>query len=320
MIFRPVFLALAVVVVLAFAPSAMGATLPGASTGPARDVVPQSATLTGSVNPHGSPTSYFFQYGRSTSYGQHTDNISAGSGTSTIHVLAPIANLRPNTKYHFRLVAFSPAGTRHGGDRTFTTPKLPVIVTIAPAPNPVSFGGQMIITGHVANAPAGVPVVLQQRVFPYTGPFTNVGNALLTDAAGNFTFGPLILPQATQFQVVKTTKPAAKSAIFTEQVAVVATIHHKARRLRRGAEIRFYGAVSPAHDGALYAIQRLSRGRWITVRGASLHHHNATNSRYSLRVRIRHSARFRTFVQVVDGNHTSGTSRTLFVRIPRKKH
>jgi hypothetical protein len=320
---RPVLFVLAALLALALAPSALAATPPAATTGAARDVVSQSATLVGSVNPHGSPTSYFFQYGLSKSYGARTENLSAGAGGARVPVLVPIPRpgqplLRPDTTYHFRIVAFSPAGTQRGADRTFHTPKLPVIVTVAPSLNPVPFGASTLITGHVANAPAGVPVVLQQRVFPYTGPFTNVGNALLTDAAGNFAFGPLILPVATQFQVVKTTKPVATSAIINEQVAVVVSIHHKARRLRRGALVRFYGATTPAHDGALYAIQRRSGSRWVTVRGASLHHRSRSSSSYSLRVRIRHSGTYRTFVQVVDGNHTSGASPSLAVRIPRR--
>jgi hypothetical protein len=57
----------------------------------------------------------------------------------------------------------------------------------------------------------------------------------------------------------------------------------------------------------------------VTVRGASLHHHSRSSSSYSLRVRIRHSGTYRTFVAVVDGDHTSGTSRSLRVRIPRRR-
>ena len=47
-------------------------------------------------------------------------------------------------------------------------------------------------------------VVLQSKPFPYLSDFANVGNALITDAAGNFAFPLLALPVTTQFRVVMT--------------------------------------------------------------------------------------------------------------------
>jgi len=97
------------------------AKTPIARTGRARSVKTTSATLTGSVNPEGRATTYRFEFGRSARYGQATPARSAGSGTSTRSLSARIAGLRPNTVYHFRIVASSSGGRSAGRDVTFRT-------------------------------------------------------------------------------------------------------------------------------------------------------------------------------------------------------
>lgn len=81
------------------------------------------ATLAGTVNPNGGGTTYRFQYGTSTAYGQNVPvpNGNVGSGTTAVPVSAAIAGLQPNTTYHFRLVAANGGGTTTGPDQTFTT-------------------------------------------------------------------------------------------------------------------------------------------------------------------------------------------------------
>src|SRR5690349_5733149 len=55
------------------------ATAPSATTGTADSVSQSSATLSGTVNPNGQATTYYFAYGTSTSYGTQTSPSSAGS-------------------------------------------------------------------------------------------------------------------------------------------------------------------------------------------------------------------------------------------------
>jgi len=87
-----------------------------------------SATLKGSVNPRGSTTSVYFQWGTTTSYG-HTTASQTYNGNLTQNVSWNITGLSPNTTYHFRLVGTNNGGTRYGIDRTFTTlPTGPPIV------------------------------------------------------------------------------------------------------------------------------------------------------------------------------------------------
>ena len=59
---------------------------PTAITGPMSAVGPTSATASGTVNPNGQSTSWYFEYGTSTSYGKKTSSRSAGSGTANVQV------------------------------------------------------------------------------------------------------------------------------------------------------------------------------------------------------------------------------------------
>jgi len=95
-----------------------------------------SATLNGSVDPHGLPTTVYFQYGTTTSYGLTTAPQSK-TGNTYQNVTANISGLTASTTYHFRIVATNNAGTRYGSDRTFTTLSAtgPPVVITNPATN-----------------------------------------------------------------------------------------------------------------------------------------------------------------------------------------
>jgi hypothetical protein len=97
---------------------------PAATTGPAGAVTAKSATLTGSVNPNGAPTTYRFEYGQTTAYGHTTSWKGAGAGSSGVPAAATSSGLTPGTKYHFRIVATNAGGLVRGGDLTFTTAAL----------------------------------------------------------------------------------------------------------------------------------------------------------------------------------------------------
>jgi hypothetical protein len=96
-------------------------TAPVVETQPASDVRPSAADLNGTVNPGGLATSYYFQYGTTTSYGKQTSTTNVGSGQQALTVIASISGLDYSTTYHYRIVAVNPDGVSHGSDETFTT-------------------------------------------------------------------------------------------------------------------------------------------------------------------------------------------------------
>ena len=109
-------------------------------TNPATLIASFSATLNGSVDPHGLTTTVYFQYGTTTSYGSTTlSQIKTGNTYQSIS--ANLRGLTASTTYHFRIVATNTAGTRYGADRTFTTLTAtgPPVVTTSPASLIASF-------------------------------------------------------------------------------------------------------------------------------------------------------------------------------------
>jgi phosphodiesterase/alkaline phosphatase D-like protein len=112
------------------ASAASAASAPSATTGSASKIAQSSATVSGTVNPNGTDTSYHFQYGTTTSYGSSTPSTSAGAGTSDTAVTADLTGLASSTQYHYRLVAVNSAGTTvDGADQTFTTTTPPAVTT-----------------------------------------------------------------------------------------------------------------------------------------------------------------------------------------------
>jgi RHS repeat-associated protein len=87
-----------------------------------------SVTFNGLVNPNGKSTTYKFEYGTTTAYGQTTTTKSWPAVTSEIPSNAAVTGLLPKTLYHFRISATSTSGTTYGADKTFTTGKSPPVV------------------------------------------------------------------------------------------------------------------------------------------------------------------------------------------------
>ena len=104
-------------------------TPPVATTTAPSHVGASSATLGGTVNPKGQPTTYYFEYGPTADYGFETAPVNAGAGTADVTVSANLTSLTPGTTYHVRLVAVSPGGTTLGADETLKTLSPPVAVT-----------------------------------------------------------------------------------------------------------------------------------------------------------------------------------------------
>ena len=102
-----------------------GGTAPKAVTGAANATTETTVTLGATVNPGGTETSYYFEYGADQSYGQSSQLYSAGSGTTSHAVSGELADLQPDTTYHFRVVAHNDAATARGSDATFTTSPIP---------------------------------------------------------------------------------------------------------------------------------------------------------------------------------------------------
>ena len=100
---------------------------PKATTEEATAVKGKSAFLRGTIDAEGTQTSYYFQYGKTISYGSKTATTSiffggGASGEEPVKVENQPKGLTTGTTYHYRAVAVNIDGTTiYGADKTFTT-------------------------------------------------------------------------------------------------------------------------------------------------------------------------------------------------------
>jgi hypothetical protein len=128
---------------------AVAAGPPSATTGAAKNVTQTAATLTGTVDPQGTATTYRFEYGTSTSYGLQTAESDAGSGTGSVDASANLTGLTTDTTYHYRVVATNAAGITRGTDHTLKT-------AAAPGPPGATTGSARNVTPVAARLTATV--------------------------------------------------------------------------------------------------------------------------------------------------------------------
>jgi hypothetical protein len=149
---------------------------PTAITGPVSAVSATSATAHGTVNPNGLATTWYFEFGTSTSYGRRTATRSAGSASGNVLVSAALTGLTAGTTYHYRLVATSSDGTARGADGVFTTLTEPVAVT----------GAATGITVNAANLNGTVDPNGRATTWHFEyGPTTSFGSKTAARSAGS---------------------------------------------------------------------------------------------------------------------------------------
>jgi hypothetical protein len=86
-----------------------------------RDLQATSAELVGEVNPREGDTTYHFEWGPTTAYGNQSPAVDAqiGSGNSAVPVSTRLEGLTQGITYHFRLVATNQYGTSRSDDQSF---------------------------------------------------------------------------------------------------------------------------------------------------------------------------------------------------------
>src|SRR5439155_18322163 len=85
-----------------------------------------SARVSAIVDPNGAATTYAFEYGRSTGYGDGTGVAPVPGTSGQLTVSATLTGLSPATTYHFRVDAYNSVGSTNGADQTFKTGACPL--------------------------------------------------------------------------------------------------------------------------------------------------------------------------------------------------
>jgi hypothetical protein len=311
------FKAVLVVVALLWAPAtAVAAEKPVVTTGAAGSVAPTTAVVNGTVNPKGAATTYFFQYGTTSLYGINTAPTAAGAGTKGVRASVPIGELAPDTTYHYRLVAQNSKGITRGKHRTFKTKRQPLGVTLGATPNPVRIGGLTTLSGVLSGTDnGGRQISLKGNPWPYTQGFLPIGNTIVTNADGSFSFTVPAVSVNTQFVVQMPAKPAIISPILVVGTSVKVTRDLDVDRGSRSGTIRFTGRVTPAVDGRQVIIQKLRRdnGVWMNIGKTFTRFSGGDSSRYRKTVRQKRPGRYRVVV-VMDDKYSSSASRSIKIK------
>jgi hypothetical protein len=311
--------------------AAVAAHLPLALTGKVQRAHGVTALLTGGVNPEGSPTTYFFQYGPTAAYGLHTASASAGSGTAVIKV--GLAATQFSVGFHFRLVASNAAGTSFGRDRVYS-PKTTKLKIELPRNETVPLGTSVVVSGRMTGIGAGNhKIALLASPYPYKEAFERIGLPTVTSPSGRFSFRVGVLTASTQFKVMTLDPLPRFSKTLSEHVSVRVTI--KVRTSGKLGLVRIYGTVAPVEVGARveFQLQRSIRPglrekneerttRFQTQGTTVVKRATRHVSRFSGIVNIRHTGRYRVLIVIRAGPLVSGASRTLLIHGPpgRAKH
>lgn len=151
----------------------MPTSTPETTTGIATGISATSATLNGTVNPHGLATTAFFEYGPDPSLGNATPGVDFGAGNYSFFPYArTVTGLACATNYRFRAVGVSAGGDYRSSNNTFMTAGCPpapcyalnlIASGDAPAPtaSPTNSSGcpfsQFHAGEHITLAVAGIP-------------------------------------------------------------------------------------------------------------------------------------------------------------------
>jgi hypothetical protein len=270
---------------------------PSVQTGSPQSVTTTSATLTGSVNPQGHGTSWYFEYGTTTAYGTKTPAKNAGAGSSAVSVSAPLAGLAPGTTYHFRLIASSSVGTSSSADATFATLGS---LTLKVSTYQVVYGGSVGLSGTVSGGQSGVRVTL--LAYPYgAGAFKPVAT-VVTVAGGTWSAHARPGIQ-TSYQA---SANGSTSAALTVGVAPAVSLSVITRE-RFSTKVK----AGKSFAGKDVQLQRLQRGHWTTVAKAKLNSSSAATFSERALPRGTSNVRIAFSVNQAGAGYLAGFSRTL---------
>jgi hypothetical protein len=208
----------------AVATGAPGIGGPGTNGSYTQNTTATTAQLRGGVYPNGSDTTYWWEYGTTTGYGQQTAAVDIGSGNAPVLVTDSLQGLQPGSTYHYRLVAQNSLGTEYGYDFTLATasgatnaPSGPGIDTTngttgtgTTSTTPVSTSPPATTTVPVTTTPVTTPPVTTTP--PPTGPSSGSGSG---SGTGSSSAGDSVPP---------TTGPSpAKPSASTPRIAAASS-------------------------------------------------------------------------------------------------
>ena len=224
-----------------------------------------SASVSGTVNPNGTVTSYAFQYGNSTGYGEQTSSQSAGSSNSSQNVTATLNGLPSGTTIHFRLIAtYGSNSTVVGSDATFTTsgppPTVPAPTATTGAATSVSAHGAQL-NGTVGATTEGTSYYFQYGTSANYGVETSPGtlSAGTSSQAVKATLSSLQAGVVYHYRLVTRSSSGLTSTgadqTFSTTLSATPSVTTGSASSITSSSARLSGTVNPEGSSTSYAFQ-----------------------------------------------------------------
>jgi hypothetical protein len=282
-------------------------TPPGIADQHATPVNPGQEHVSATLDANGAETTYYFQYGRSTSYGNRSEPVTVPA-ESVGTVQAELTDLRPYTRYHWRLFARNAAGNTAGRDHTFRTGRLATALTVFSTRKTVQWGRGVTLGGRVSGYGANqMTLALEQERFPFGTGFAEV-RTTHAGSDGGYLFSVDNVWSLTRFRVVTRTQSPVTSTVLAVRVAPRTSVHTRNLSRKRA---RISGTLRPATTGELSLQRRLATRKWAQVKHRAI----AGAKRFSFKVfRARKVNRaYRVVVLPAKGAYVKTKTKTVIV-------
>ncbi|GBD97125.1 MAG TPA: hypothetical protein ENG83_12440 [Nitrospirae bacterium] len=236
---------------------------PTATTDPATDITDNSAVLNATINPTGSETTAYFEWGTDISYGNSTPPQSITDGGdhckgNDISITADITGFSPGTTYHYRVFATNEHGTTYGDDISLTTTgtlfaEVTGTITDASASLPLS-GVSVTITDALNNIHTGTTdlngeyTITDLAQGDFTSTFTKSGYISQT-LNGLLVAGQTLTIDAALSPILPAIRDIAASNINTDSATITWITDQQADSLVEYGTTTSYG--NSASDAAM---------------------------------------------------------------------
>jgi hypothetical protein len=213
-------------------------------------ISPTSSKLNATLDADGHATTWYFEYGLTTSYGSRTPSVTAAASATPAAVSATVTGLTANGNYQFRLVAANVDATVYGANSSFTTPG----PTLSASRTAISYGGLVTLTGSVPDGKANEAVAIYKDVTPSASFISTT--TVLTGAGGTWTYR--IRPRiGTSFKAIWNSEvsPVVGVAVSPSVSLLIQNKTHFVTRV----------AAQGSFDGRLVRLQRLEKSTWRTI-------------------------------------------------------
>ncbi|HVA52474.1 MAG TPA: biotin/lipoyl-binding protein [Acidimicrobiales bacterium] len=206
--------------------TASAGSVPSVSTGSATSISTTTAVLNATINPNGADTTYYFNYGTTTSLGLATGTFSIPSSANATQVSAEITGLSPSTTYLFEVVAFNTVGSAAGSGVTLTTAVTSCSVdtqTISTDTTKVATDQTQIAKDQSSITVQGLAVQIAQQNVKASPTTVAQDKSTITQDEATIAQGKvgLVQYQATIVQDQASVELAAKSLQETQLVALI---------------------------------------------------------------------------------------------------